>query len=137
MSEAKYNVPEGGLAAVDEAISIVRRRQKEIYYDDELIAGDVRDITLEAFIRWQAENPPFPTVEQLGQMSFMGCVALNGNWDGKNLCAEWIRRMYLAPDLEVPEEIKDLVLPFDMKTADGYRRNVAIIEAYRRGKGSR
>lgn len=56
------------------------------------------DAIAKAVLSWQREHPPVPTEEQLGQMSFAGCVALNGNWDGKKLCAEWIRRMYDAPD---------------------------------------
>ncbi len=56
MSERKIVVPEGGLKAVDDAISEARRKHKKHYGDDELIAGTVRDITLAAFISWQLEN---------------------------------------------------------------------------------
>lgn len=90
---------------------------------------------LEAAIRWQAENPRVPTPQQKLEMAFRG--PLN---DVHFLCAEWQRRMYLAPEPKAPEEIQDLLYSH---TIGGYRPKGTqaldqidgrIIEAYRRGQ---
>jgi len=87
----RYVVPEEGLNAAVDA--------QELRCDPV-----ITKIGLEAFIRWQSENPRVPTLEQLwscgkdagGQTNaFDGTIAM---------IAAWLRRMYLAPKPEVPEE---------------------------------
>ncbi len=82
----RYVVPEAGLKAACDEIC-------------ELGTGSGREVTrkvLEAFIRWQSENPRVPTGQQLWEMSTKGPLA-----DVNFVCAEWQRRMYLAPEPEV------------------------------------
>ncbi len=53
---------------------------------------------------------------------------------------EWQRRIFLAPEPEIPEEIKDLLSPTDPITGVALLTGLTehgksvIIEAYRRGK---
>ncbi len=103
MIERKFVVPEGGLKAVDKAISEARHRRKKHYGDDELIAGTVRDITLASFIAWQSENPQVPTEDQVRLMKSDLRYRDGVDFDTLKLCAEWQRRMYLAPEPEVSE----------------------------------
>jgi hypothetical protein len=95
----------------------------------------------EAVLRWLSENPIVPTCEQIvdmdkrhGRNTFI--IRGDGGESFRDDIAEWQRRMFLAPDPEILEEIKDLLYdPKDGPTKTG--RNEAIIEAYRRGKASR
>jgi hypothetical protein len=83
---------------------------------------------LEAALRWLSEHPIVPSTDDIGSMQDL----LNGygiaDW-GPILCAEWQRRMLLAPEPEVPEEISDLIR--------GREDDDLIIEAYRRGQNSK
>jgi hypothetical protein len=89
-------------------------------------------IVLASAFSWLSENPIVPTDEQW---------ALLLDWDSqissfdtffRHVLAEWQRRMFLAPELEVPEEVKDLWQ--SSPTPDTKRRT---LEAYRRGQKSR
>jgi hypothetical protein len=122
MIEQRYAVPEGMLKAASDVFSRCRTD------------GAHLNFALEAALRWQSENPPCPTDEDLEvlQRDAEGSVDL-GFARRKWYTVEWIRRMYLAPEPEVLEEIKDLLYdPKDGPTKVG--RNDAIIEAYRRGQ---
>lgn len=85
--------------------------------------------SLEAALLWLSENPIVPTEEQWKAMNnerqWPDSVGRR-QW----LVAEWQRRMFLAPEPEVPEEIADLLV--------GVHPDVAPIalEAYRRGQRS-
>ena len=86
MGEKKYVVPEGGLKAACDAWTT----------NQLTIEGRCREV-LYAFIRWQSEDPPVPTGEQV--------EALTQYLDGRGLTsedyyAEWVRRMYLAPQFD-------------------------------------
>ena len=87
---------------------------------------------LEAFIAWQTENPIVPTEEQDEDL----CEWCEMNPDGSPF-AEWQRRMYLAPEPEVQEEIRDLLL---VNITEGFFKpevlNERLAEAYRRGQKS-
>jgi hypothetical protein len=122
MSEvSKYTVPEEGLKA---ASSLGR--------------GDLAiKERLEAFIRWQSENPKVFSDEWIVQLvKEAGCADLLGANQfvlGMHQILDLFqRRMYLAPEPEVPEvpeEIEDLLC--------GGNINTLITEAYRRGKASK
>ena len=121
--EKKIAIPEGMLEAAVAAVKIPVSGQ--------LARNQTHDI-LEAALRWLSENPIVPTMEQATEMSDSGhpCV-LDGVW----YATEWQRRMFLAPEPEVPEEIKDLLWSIGgtwMQTDKKHNNEVA--EAYRRGK---
>lgn len=90
MSDKKYAVPEAGLKAAARATTALGGRLDE---------QDVEPI-LEAFIRWQSENPQVPTRDEW--------VKFRSQWksyepDGVDVIAFFKnaqRRMYLAPEPE-------------------------------------
>jgi hypothetical protein len=70
----------------------------------------------------------------------------------QNVAVEWQRRCFLAPEPEVPEDVKELLwadarcpdgifyFPVDDRkpyTSETLHHNKQIIEAYRRGKGAK
>ena len=123
MSDKKYVVPEEGMSV---ALAAVSREDKSI-----------ASVAVLAFIRWQAESPKVPTVEQ--EKSMYDAWRENGRFKPENgammfAASEWQRRMYLAPEPEVPEEIKDLMWPNARSAGD---HDKSVIEAYRRGKAVR
>ena len=122
---SKYLVPEEGLK---EAIAAS---------DDYLRDNQSRDVhakvILEAFIAWQSENPPVPTEKQWSEVQFS--VASRPIDYQRDFAVEWIRRMYLAPEPEVPEELKDLLWGFDADRREEHQEDV--IEAYRRGRAGK
>jgi hypothetical protein len=138
MSEKKYVVPEGMLKAAIEASDSLP------YMKTDIRRG------LEAAFRWLAENPIVPTDKQVREMIApkfgINSKELNGNMIASGITAAitWQRRMFLVSEPEVPEEIKDLLIPnffnsIDVilgiektRSEDDYRKN--IIEAYHRGR---
>ena len=93
------------------------------------------DGVLSAALCWQKENPPVPTEVQMNciREKFLYCPG-----DHRLLCAEWVCRMYDAPEPEeAPKEIEDLLLP-DIES--GFFKpeilNERITDAYRRGQKS-
>jgi hypothetical protein len=92
---------------------------------------------LEAALRWQSENPVVPTDSQAYELSGIGIstdkrsISRTGIVTTQGIVEEWQRRMYLAPEPEVPEEVKDLMYKGGEMEVDK-----RIIEAYRRGRGS-
>jgi hypothetical protein len=126
---AEYVVPEGGLKAAIKAADSVAD-------DDDFLKA------LEAFIRWQSEEAPVPTPEQCAEM--LQSFALDGEArtggpvnraQARCIAKTWIRRMYLAPEPEVPEAIKDLKYEWlngvQQACLDAINRRIG--EAYRRG----
>ena len=97
-------------------------------------------IILEAALWWLSENPIAPTPEwamEIAKSKFDDRVTGIGVATG---AMEWQRRMFLAPEPEIPEEIKDLLYEIDRKgLPDPYVNDFTtevdrrIIEAYRRG----
>lgn len=93
MSDKKYVVPEEGLkAALDSAGQTVSGCPWQ----------ELATKAVEAFIRWQSENPMVPSDEDLEflQRDAEGSVDL-GFARRKWYITEWQRRMYLAPEPEV------------------------------------
>lgn len=95
---------------------------------------------LEAALRWLSENPIAPNDEQVGRM---WCAKNKLPFEGTDWvrwgASEWQRRMFLAPEPEVPEAVKNLL--WDEEVCDAasprWKINEQIIEAYRRGQQSR
>ena len=87
----KYRVPDEAVKYVGRAIDEARGGA---WGDKPLSIKETKHIVLEAFIRWQSENPPMLTMEAAESMRDNGhpCI-LDGVW----YAMEWVRRMYLAP----------------------------------------
>ena len=119
---AKYKVPDGGLKAA---------------LDRWPCTGDERHRTLdrlEAFIRWQSENPVVPTEKQALDM-YTDFPIGSGIKCAVSGAVEWQRWMYLVPEPEVPETLKDCLIEDD-RPISRECHNARIIEAYRRGRES-
>ena len=124
MGEKKYVVPEGGLkAAVDAAFKHARENRPS-----GADTGGVK-VAVEAFIRWQSENPRVPTKDQ--QENLIKISSADGQTYIQWVVVRWIQDMYLVPEPEVPEEIKDLISNY---SDEDQRANKKILEAYRRGR---
>ena len=89
--EKKYVVPEGMLRAAEESMRPIGG-----------IPFAYIDRILEVAVRWLAENPIEPTKEQ---WSKLWTDTRSGGLHGGNykMLSEWQRRMFLAPEPEVPE----------------------------------
>jgi len=136
MSEvSKYTVPEEGLKATVEAM---KNPSGTKFLSTEQCAS----LGLEAFIRWQSENLIVPSHEQVIHLCeiFANRSVISYCDSVRAVAIEWLRIMYLAPEPEVPEEIKDLLLTEqshkDVQPLKG-ELNSLIMEAYRRGKASK
>ena len=100
------------LKAADEAIGKARAHLLTDR-DGELWPNDMKRIAIEAALLWQRENPPVPTD---GEVTNAGIKAngfcpnqsakLEGFRYGVVWMVEWVRRIYDAPEPEVPDEIK-------------------------------
>lgn len=128
-------IPEGMLNAASEAIYKARGGLSNFYA---ISATQVRDVTLEAAICWldgeleKLVQHPYPTS---GEFYIQPSIAEDYGRRGNNKAIESIRRMYLAPEPEVPKEVKDLLVSgFDVSSGETDSR---ILEAYRRGKESK
>lgn len=126
MAEKKYVVPEGGLKA-----ALSSQNPPFVFGQESGIRA-----ALEAFVRWQSESSPMPTDEQLRQM-MRGFSVLTKDTVSM-IVMEWIRRIYLVPEPEVPEEIKDLLCA---DIGEGFFKpeilNKRMVECFRRGQKSR
>lgn len=121
MNEKKYVVPEGMLKAAE-------KRLKTCYG-----LADFAQMILEIAIRWLAENPIVPTLEQVEKIS---SVVMKSDRRGTaDYYVEFQRIMFLAPEPDPDEPIKDLLGKAMAYTADCLSERVR--EAYRRGKAER
>ena len=143
MSDKKILVPEGMLKASVEA---VRDRSEFGFHfidnkDEARIVAQTGDRTvlnvtrhgteqdtLEAALLWLSENPIVPTNEQTQGVCDSIFVGPENLLDPRDAMVEWQRRMFLAPEPEVPEEIKDLVDSFNLPI---YKEGLK--ESFRRG----
>lgn len=98
---AKLKIPEGMLNAFTTGTQFGTIQDGT--YRHNPIAG------LEAALQWLAENPVVPP-------KGWGIVCLHAHGGYKNVedrmedaAVEWQRRMFLAPEPEIPEEIRDLM----------------------------
>ena len=121
MSEEKIVVPEGMLEATRGACTPNHPNRTRI--------------ELEAALRWLSENPIEPTQKQSRKLYADVPQGLLVDEVPSWYAIVWQRRMFLAPESEVPEEIKDLLWSIGgtwMQTDKKHNNEVA--EAYRRGK---
>lgn len=122
----KIVVPEGMLVAGVDSVARLRgmgETTREHY-----------TAVLKAALLWLSENPIVPTERQERDL----CDAwMEAKQSQSNTfvhasafgAVEWQRRMFLAPEPEVPEEIEDLIPCGGIDTINADR----ILEAYRRG----
>lgn len=134
MSEKKIVVPQGMLAAAYE------------YCPASFAMPAVRAM-LEAALLWASQHPLYPTIEQ--QFSLHDSWPRSLTYDEKSThpiqdqifysIVEWQRIAFLAPEPEVPEEVKDLLVDIGIspELSVGRRQfNGNIVEAFRRGQKS-
>ena len=119
MNEKKIVLPEGMLKAAMDDIG-----ERRGTYGGRIIEG-----ALEAALRWLSDHPIIPTDTQM-QALWDDSVGAGPFGTAKFAAVNWQRRMFLASEPEVPEEIKDLMLVGVNEEVS----NKNIIEAFRRGK---
>lgn len=130
MSEKRYVVPEGMVQAGATGWLAARGE------DGKLNPMDVsRSVLIEA-LRWWSENPMVPTDQQLQEMR--QAIPRNGLTYDSWVAVEWQRRCFLAPEPEVTEAVKDLLLEKSAWISDILVNTVNrdLLEAYRRGQKS-
>ena len=106
------------------------------------IEKDVK-VAVEAVLRWLSENPIVPSEVQARALVSDGDPY---EWPlVQEGATEWQRRMFVAPEPEVPEEtlLEDLLIKpccdkSKMTTYVGHpEHNEHVLEAYRRGQNSK
>ena len=135
MSEKRYAVPEGMLKAAENAALSGMPMPR---------GGSLLPKILEAALRvldGELETLSSSYNVQFGSHSEAAVNRFSDRRKGKMQAIEDVRRMFLAPEPEVPEAVKDLgCTPEQLATLDGVnkeiaiRANNAIAEAYRRGQ---
>jgi hypothetical protein len=126
MSE-KIVVPQGMLEAACHSFGVVP-------------SIDRLEKAIEAALLWLSENPIVPTEDE-AQYMYDGKNGLGHSATIQYCMTQWQRRMFLAPEPKVPEEITKLtnellaLIPQDSLIRNDIR--AAIHEAYRRGKAAR
>lgn len=135
VSKKKIVVPEGMLKSAD---AHIRRKFDGVrcIHRIELVSESI-----EAALRWLSENPIVPKFDQ--EVAILkDCEPLNEPASISSIAMAWQRRMFLAPEPEIPDEIEDL-LPFPpdvvipgnylYRQVKAHLDNVAT-EAFRRGQ---
>lgn len=125
---SKIKVPEGMLKAFHRS-----EAHDGLKWDDNVLEN-----MLEAALRWLSDNPIVPTRDDV--------LKMNRGWHFEveiiSAITEWQRRMFLAPEPEIPEEVKDLLWSETLYAGDQKffeavpRINENVIEAFRRGQRS-
>ena len=93
-------------------------------------------VLLEAALYWLSDNPILPSIKQLNEI-FTKVDRGNGGTYIPAYLEEWQRRMFLAPEPDVPEEIKDLLRQDGSVTYVVSEHNTAVLMAYHRGCNSK
>ena len=119
--------------------SAVRAIQKDLGSN----SIDTIRMICEKFAQQISENPIVPTEEDWdksrrdAELKHRGGTSSTSDWE-RRTCVEWQRRMFLASEPEISEEIKDLLVDdYAGSIGAAAQRNRDVIEAYRRGKASR
>jgi len=134
MSEIK--VPENGLNAAWEAVAQKMRDNIDARNAAPVAELHIARVAVEAFCRWLSENPQVPSTEQYLEMIRSDRVPAVKDMFC-NILEVWQRRMFLAPEPEIPKEIDDLLWDDTDKGPYYVEHNKAAIEAYRRGQRSK
>ena len=141
MIEKKTVVPEGMLAAAWQDIAAAMKERISVGGIGGVAELHVARIAVEAALRWLSENPIVPTDEQIRDLFEANRYGVSREaW--RIYFTEWQRRMFLAPEPEIPDEIEDLlrfppdiVIPGDdlYRHVKAHLDNVAT-EAFKRGQ---
>lgn len=147
MSERKYVVPEGMLEA---AVEAVKDRSSDFGFsfldnkDKERIVAQTRD-TLEAALRWWSEHADSLVTSEVVRKAARDAFLTDNGWgetavsNAQSHFISAIRRMFLAPEPEVPDAVADLMWHGVVSSAnkgDRDRHNDYILEAFERGQRS-
>ena len=136
----RYVIPEGMLEAFRQGMT---ERPGGLAMPRLKPTDDLERAGVEGVLRWLSENPIAPTMQQLQAIYDSPDCPKEGTYVPYYLC-EWQRRMFLAPEPDVPEALIDLLAPKftnALEVAMGkaltrneeeYQKN--ILEAYRRGR---
>ena len=132
---SEIHVPKGMLRAACRAYP-----DPDFDYVSEDSFGVFTRPVLEKALRWLSENPIVPTQKQADEL---WKIAIEQNPDknetthaAKNMVIEWQRRMFVAPELEVPEAVKDLLSGYADIDQHWKKADENIIEAYHRGQSA-
>lgn len=151
MADKKYVVPPGMLEAAIRATKHFTGCRPISEYEDpdpRVITNQITfKLALGAAVQWLAENPVGPNMQQaleLQKISMGICSSYESleptAASESAVAVEWQRRMLLAPDPTVPEEIKDMLLAEVEPSRESYFHpatfNEKIKEAFRRGQDS-
>ena len=134
MEEKKYVVPEGMGSAVAHAVF---KKYGYVEFYPQIATA------LEAAVRWLSDNPIVPSLEQAWNLTKKFQDDPIEQDMAVFLVREWQKRMFLAEESHVPQEIKDLLYSSGGRVAcdnpkDGYRfiaeSDRRVLEAYRIGQ---
>lgn len=92
---------------------------------------------LEAALCWLSENPIVPTKEQMSSLRFetIGESELSTyNERAIQIAVEWQRRMFLDPELEIPDDVVRMLQEKQILFGPEYYLTRLCVEAYRLGK---
>ena len=115
MAETKIQVPEGMLNAAWEAVAAKMRQHSEERQTGHVAELHVARIAIEAALRWQSENPPVPTDEQMDALT--NEVPYDDSGNGRIfrvVLDKWVRRMSLAP--EEPDRMSGVLAALSGRT---------------------
>lgn len=139
MSKKKIVVPKGMLEAALDGPGIESVKETRRLYVEACI---------EASMRWLSENPIVPSDDQRDEIicawdKFGRLQEGSGDFFRWSLI-EWQRRMFLAPEPDVPEAFKEAVIGIldqinqnALAPSNAVPQLHAALEAYRRGQKSR
>lgn len=129
MTKRGVVVPDGMLKAAN-----YLSREADASWGDMTLEG-----ILEAALLWLIENPIVPSNRQMQEVLDTIFVGPENLLDPKDAVVEWQRRMFLAPELEVPEAIKPVLdrMPavlsgFGLTEIDALKQ--LVLESYLLGK---
>ena len=128
----KIQVPEGMLIAAIQATCDTRLGMAE--------HNDLSMRVVKAALLWLSENPIEPTYDQTEECRRLHRYVTEPLKVYQQVAVEWQRRMFLAPEEEIPEEIEGMLWgghPDSRQSLTSKFLNEQIITAYRRGKNSK
>jgi len=139
----KIVVPEGILSAVITAIGKKRLERFDhlAQRDGELWPAETIQITLETALNWLSDELESMLKDDPYLSDHYRSESLNENAvrTGFNNAIRTVRSIFVAPEPEAPEQVKDLLCAVTHTDEESYFRpdiyNQRIIEAFNRGRG--
>lgn len=135
MSERKIIPPDDMIEAVLDALCERWSYRRENWPSVKSSNRSQVEFSLAAALTWLADHPKAPTQKDVQEFWSPEMNELRPFDQMSEACVRWQRRMFVAPELMIPEEIKDLLFPVPViekgRTMDANER---IAEAFRRGQ---